>query len=62
MSNWNFCIIKRSSSRTFGSVGSLVGIVEDKGDSELVLHVIISPVVGEFERYDTTCVVRSNSL
>eukprot|EP00957_Ditylum_brightwellii_P137640 10492731-Ditylum_brightwellii.AAC.1 len=62
MAVWNFCIIKRSSSWTFGSVESLVGKVEDKGNSELVSHAIISPVVGEFERCDTTGVVRSDSL
>eukprot|EP00957_Ditylum_brightwellii_P010734 813319-Ditylum_brightwellii.AAC.1 len=61
MSIWNFCIIKRSSSWTFGSVGSLVGVVKDKGNSELTSHVIIFPVVGEFEQCDVTGVVRSDS-
>eukprot|EP00957_Ditylum_brightwellii_P053323 4042476-Ditylum_brightwellii.AAC.1 len=59
---WNFCIIKRSSSRTFGSVGMLVGEVKDKDNSELVLHVIISSLVGEFERCDAMGVVHSKSL
>ena len=34
----------------------------DKSNSELVSHVIISPVVGEFERCNATGVVRSDSL
>ena len=39
-----------------------VCLSSDKGNSELVLHVIISPVVGEFKRCDTTGVLRSDSL
>eukprot|EP00957_Ditylum_brightwellii_P040765 3085982-Ditylum_brightwellii.AAC.1 len=53
-------IIKRSLLQTADAGGSLVGKV--KGDSELILHVIISPVVGEFECCDAMGVVRSNLL
>eukprot|EP00957_Ditylum_brightwellii_P006251 474118-Ditylum_brightwellii.AAC.1 len=34
----------------------------DKGNSELILHVIIAPVVGEFDCCDATVVVRSDLL
>eukprot|EP00957_Ditylum_brightwellii_P138584 10563137-Ditylum_brightwellii.AAC.1 len=51
-----------SSSQMFGSVGLLVGVVKDEGDSELISHVIIPPVVVEFKRCDTMCVVRSDLL
>eukprot|EP00957_Ditylum_brightwellii_P170935 13010608-Ditylum_brightwellii.AAC.1 len=45
-----FCIIKRSSSRTGDAGGSLVDVV--KGNSELISHAIIAPVVVEFKQCD----------
>eukprot|EP00957_Ditylum_brightwellii_P037119 2809613-Ditylum_brightwellii.AAC.1 len=62
MSLFIFCIIKRSLSQTADAGGLLVGVVEDEGDSELVLIVSISPVVGEFEHCDATGVIRSDLL
>eukprot|EP00957_Ditylum_brightwellii_P136548 10413171-Ditylum_brightwellii.AAC.1 len=59
---FKFFIISRSSLRTADAGGSLVGKVKEKGNSELVSHVIISPAVGEFEHCDATGVIRSDLL
>eukprot|EP00957_Ditylum_brightwellii_P077218 5868017-Ditylum_brightwellii.AAC.1 len=49
-------IIKRSLSWTADARGSLVGVVE--GNSELILHVIIAPVVDKLDCCDAMGVIR----
>eukprot|EP00957_Ditylum_brightwellii_P022305 1683287-Ditylum_brightwellii.AAC.1 len=58
----NLVIISRSSAGISDIVGSSVDAVEDRGNSELILHAIIAPVVGEFDCCDATGVVCSDLL